>query len=56
MEELVVENEREGVTLTCKQELVSFYEKLGFVSHGMSESKHGGVSWYNLVKLREDRN
>ena len=48
MEELVEENEREGITLTCKQELVSFYEKFGFVSHGMSESKHGGVSWYSL--------
>ena len=53
MEELVKENEREGITLTCKQELVSFYEKLGFVNHGMSESKHGGVSWYNMVKLGE---
>ncbi|MEH7123698.1 GNAT family N-acetyltransferase [Bacillus sp. JJ1773] len=53
MEELVEENEREGITLTCKQELVSFYEKFGFVNHGMSESKHGGVSWYNMVKLRE---
>ncbi|WP_067724587.1 GNAT family N-acetyltransferase [Oceanobacillus damuensis] len=56
MEELVEENEREGITLTCKQELVSFYEKFGFISHGMSESKHAGVSWYNLVKLREGRN
>ncbi|MEH7238534.1 GNAT family N-acetyltransferase [Bacillus sp. JJ1562] len=54
MEELVKETEREGITLTCKQELVSFYEKLGFVNHGMSESKHGGVSWYNMVKLREE--
>ena len=54
MEELVEENERKGITLTCKQELVSFYEKLGFVNHGMSESTHGGVSWYNLVKLREE--
>ncbi|SDN62061.1 Ribosomal protein S18 acetylase RimI [Fictibacillus solisalsi] len=50
MEELVKENEREGITLTCKPELVSFYEKLGFVNHGISESKHGGVSWYNMVK------
>ncbi|SER66874.1 GNAT family N-acetyltransferase [Psychrobacillus sp. OK032] len=56
MEELVEENEREGITLTCKQELVSFYEKLGFVNHGVSESKHGGVSWYNLVKLKEGIN
>ena len=53
MEELVEENAREGITLTCKQELVSFYEKLGFVSHGMSESTHGGVTWYNMVKIRE---
>jgi len=53
MEELVEENEREGITLTCKQELVSFYEKMGFVNHGMSESKHGGVNWYNMVKSRE---
>ncbi|MDR7235878.1 GNAT family N-acetyltransferase [Neobacillus drentensis] len=56
MEELVLENEREGITLTCKQELVSFYEMLGFVNHGMSESKHGGVSWYNMVKLRKGIN
>jgi ribosomal protein S18 acetylase RimI-like enzyme len=52
MEELVEENEREGITLTCKKELVPFYEKFGFVNHGMSDSKHGGVSWYNMVKLR----
>ena len=56
MEELVKENEREGITLTCKQELVSFYEKYGFVNHGISESQHGGVSWYNMVKLRENMN
>ncbi|MFJ7971684.1 GNAT family N-acetyltransferase [Psychrobacillus sp. NPDC096389] len=53
MEELVKENEREGITLTCKQELISFYEKHGFDNHGLSESQHGGVSWYNLVKLKE---
>lgn len=56
MEELAAENEREGITLTCKEELISFYEKLGFVNHGKSQSQHGGVSWYNLVKLKEDRN
>ncbi|MFJ5769072.1 GNAT family N-acetyltransferase [Psychrobacillus sp. NPDC093180] len=56
MEELGEENKRAGITLTCKEELVSFYEKLGFVNHGLSESKHGGVSWYNLVKLRAGEN
>lgn len=53
MEELVEENEREGITLTCKRELVAFYEKFGFVSHGIAESQHGGERWYNMVKLRE---
>ena len=50
MEKLVEENERLGITLTCKQELVSFYEKYGFVNYGMSKSQHGGVTWYNMVK------
>lgn len=56
IEELVKENEREGITLTCKKELVSFYEKLGFANHGISESQHGGVSWYNMIKPRENIN
>lgn len=50
MEKLVKENERKGITLTCKQDLVSFYEKLGFINHGLSESQHGGVHWFNMVK------
>ncbi|MFC3746991.1 GNAT family N-acetyltransferase [Paenibacillus sp. GCM10012306] len=51
MEYISLENERSGITLTCKEELVPFYEKLGFVNHGLSESKHGGISWYNLLKV-----
>ncbi|OCA81666.1 histone acetyltransferase [Bacillus sp. FJAT-27225] len=53
MEELVEENDREGMTLTCKEELIPFYEKAGFKNHGISDSKHGGVTWYNMVKTRE---
>ena len=56
MEEIVKENKREGITLTCKKELVPFYEKCGFVNHGVSESNHGGLTWYNLIKLRESIN
>ncbi|MBM7553912.1 GNAT family N-acetyltransferase [Thalassobacillus pellis] len=56
MEELVKVNERKGITLTCKLELVSFYEQLRFENHGMSESTHGGVNWYNMIKLREGVN
>lgn len=53
IEKLSADNERDGITLTCKLELVSFYEKLGFVNHGLSESQHGGVRWYNLLTTRK---
>lgn len=44
------ENERAAVTLTCRGELVSFYEKQGFENHGRSNSKHAGAEWFNMVK------
>lgn len=36
--------------LTCKQELLSFYEQFGFVSEGASQSCHGGAKWYQMRK------
>jgi ribosomal protein S18 acetylase RimI-like enzyme len=44
------EKRRETITLTCKENLISFYEKLGFHNHGVSSSVHGGVVWYNMIK------
>ncbi|WP_042462763.1 GNAT family N-acetyltransferase [Neobacillus dielmonensis] len=41
---------RETVTLTCKQNLIQFYEKHGYVNKGVSNSEHGGGVWYNMVK------
>ncbi|OWR32574.1 histone acetyltransferase [Saccharibacillus sp. O23] len=52
LEELAETNDREGITLTCKEELIPFYEKLGFANEGVSESEHGGIRWYNLLKRR----
>lgn len=43
-------NKRETITLTCRESLISFYEKSGYVNHGVSDSKHGGVIWYNMSK------
>ncbi|MBR0485579.1 MAG: GNAT family N-acetyltransferase [Oscillospiraceae bacterium] len=37
-----------GVTLTCKPELVKFYEKAGFRNQGKSDSVHGGFEWYEM--------
>lgn len=39
---------RKGVALTCKKNLISFYEKLGFECTGQSQSIHGGVVWYDM--------
>lgn len=42
---------RRGLVLTCKDTLVRYYTKFGFVSEGKSEkSKHGGVEW-NQMRL-----
>ena len=42
------EQGREGLVLTCKDKLVHYYAKFGFVSEGVSESVHGGVVWYQM--------
>lgn len=42
---------RESITLTCKENLISFYEKFGYKNAGISNSDHGGVTWYNMIKL-----
>ena len=40
--------DREGLVLTCKDKLIHYYEKFGFQNEGVSESVHGGVSWYQM--------
>ena len=39
---------RKGLVLTCKDKLVHYYAKFGFVSEGVSESTHGGVVWSQM--------
>jgi len=39
---------RKGLMLTCKEELIPFYEKFGYVNEGVSMSKHGGAVWYDM--------
>ena len=50
LEKAAIEKHRQTITLTCKKDLVGFYEKHGYVNHGVSNSEHGGVTWYNMVK------
>ena len=39
---------RKGLVLTCKEALVHYYVKFGFVNEGVSGSTHGGVVWYQM--------
>lgn len=39
---------RKGLVLTCKDRLVHYYEKFGFVNEGQSASVHGGAVWYDM--------
>lgn len=39
---------RQGVVLTCKQALLPFYARFGFVDEGVSGSTHGGVVWHQM--------
>ncbi|MDR7000127.1 N-acetyltransferase [Neobacillus niacini] len=41
---------RETITLTCKEDLIVFYENHGYRNLGVSDSQHAGVIWYNMVK------
>ena len=42
------EQGREGVVLTCKDKLIHYYAKFGFVNEGVSQSVHGNVVWYQM--------
>lgn len=45
---------RRGVVLTCKERLVGFYERFGYVDEGISQSTHGGVTWHRMrLTLRQ---
>ena len=39
---------RKGLVLTCKDALVPYYTRFGFVSEGVSQSTHGNVTWYQM--------
>ena len=39
---------RRGLVLTCKETLIPYYEKFGFVNEGLSKSVHGNAVWYQM--------
>ena len=49
---IVIENakqqNRKGLVLTCKKELIPFYSKFGFINEGISCSTHGNIEWFQM--------
>ena len=45
------ERKLETVAFTCRERLISYYERLGFTKMGVSESVHGGIKWFNMRKI-----
>ena len=39
---------RKGLVLTCKDKLIHYYAKFGFVNEGVSASVHGNATWYQM--------
>lgn len=40
---------RKGLVLTCKEKLIHYYGKLGFIDEGVSDkSTHGNVVWHQM--------
>jgi len=46
--EEVRQNKKEKVLLICKDYLIPYYEKLGFIHAGLSRSTHGGAEWHEM--------
>lgn len=42
-------NGRKRLILTCLEEKIAMYEKMGFRNCGLSGSSWGGKDWYDMV-------
>jgi len=42
------QRKKEKILLMCKDYLIAYYEKLGFIHAGLSRSTHGGAEWHEM--------
>lgn len=52
MKEFIRRAEKDGrsaILLLCKQNLIAFYQRFGFIDRGRSNSTHGGAQWHEMV-------
>jgi ribosomal protein S18 acetylase RimI-like enzyme len=44
-----------AVILTCKEHMIHYYERRGFAKYGVSDSTHGGATWYDMRCIFADK-
>ena len=49
LKDVAVARQAKGITLTCHEELIGYYEMNGFCDEGQSLSTHGQATWYNML-------
>ena len=47
--DLAIAQKRQGISLTCHDYLITYYEMNVFIDEGESISNHGDSIWYNMV-------
>ena len=47
--DLAKKRHKKGMILTCKDHLIHYYQKFGFVHQGVSVSCHGGAKWNDML-------
>jgi len=47
--DLAKKRHKKGMVLTCKDHLIHYYQKFGFVHQGVSASCHGGAKWNDML-------
>jgi len=51
----VFKQNKAGIILTCKEKLIPFYEKFGYINTGKSKSIHGNAVWYDMrLEIKRD--
>lgn len=45
---------RRGLVLTCKEHLIGFYQRFGYIDEGISSSTHGNVRWHQMRLTFDD--
>ncbi|MFA6849747.1 MAG: GNAT family N-acetyltransferase [Selenomonadaceae bacterium] len=42
---------KDSMALTCKKQLIPFYEQFGYLCEGKSSSLHGDACWYDMTMV-----